>query len=116
MGPTDDRCFCQQNKYTTPDILEPSSGPSSSTTGCLSINLDQEGDVLIPTVEVHTSNNIHNPPTKNTESGTDNSVLANTVLVSDVNTDEAVEPPWIFKLKNWTMVAWRLSSGRKQKR
>ncbi|KAG1061745.1 hypothetical protein G6F41_012014 [Rhizopus arrhizus] len=91
MGPTNNRCFCQQNEYTTSDILESSSGPSSSTTRCLSANLDQEGDVLIPTVEVHTSCYSHHSPTEDTGSSAHNSILDNTVLVSDANSDAAGE-------------------------
>ncbi|KAG0743871.1 hypothetical protein G6F33_010833 [Rhizopus arrhizus] len=92
MGAIDDRCVCGQDEHQITNILEHVSGSGSGSHRCLPTNLEEIGNVSIPTVEIHTKGVTNDQIAKNTESGSDHIILANTILVS-INTENEVHQP-----------------------
>ena len=93
MGAIDDRCVCGQDEHQITNILEHASGSGSGSHRCLPTNLEETGNVSIPTVEIHTKGVTNDQIAKDTESGSDHSILANTILVSINTENEAHQPP-----------------------
>ncbi|KAG1228920.1 hypothetical protein G6F35_002220 [Rhizopus arrhizus] len=93
MEAIDDRCVCGQDEHQITNILEHASGSGSGSHRCLPTNLEETGNVSIPTVEIHTKGVTNDQIAKDTESGSDHSILANTILVSINTENEAHQPP-----------------------
>ncbi|KAG1325360.1 hypothetical protein G6F62_008593 [Rhizopus arrhizus] len=91
MGTTIDRRVCEQTRYSTTTILEPSARPRGASIGCFPTDMATKRNVPVPTLEIHSKNNSANKTSETKTSSSCHTVLANSVLVSNNTQDETQE-------------------------
>ncbi|KAG1224241.1 hypothetical protein G6F35_004141 [Rhizopus arrhizus] len=90
MGSIDSGHVCKQTQSKTSQILQPPARPRSPEVGCLTTEMAEENSLLLSTMEADSeSSQTYNQPTPG-ESGSDNTKLADSILVPNGDESETV--------------------------
>ncbi|KAG1463355.1 hypothetical protein G6F56_005301 [Rhizopus delemar] len=85
------RCIRGQDEHKTTHILEHAPRSGSNSSRCVPTNVEEVGNVLISTLEVHITNDANNKTTKDPKGGADYAILANPILVPIITTDKTCQ-------------------------
>jgi hypothetical protein len=93
MGPSEGGRIREQTQSQTKEVLEPITRPRSDSHRCIPTGVAENRVVLLPSVEINTSGTASSQGEKDKEDGSGNTVVANTILVSNDNANETIEGP-----------------------
>ncbi|KAG1406846.1 hypothetical protein G6F60_002626 [Rhizopus arrhizus] len=88
MGTINNRCIRVETKSPITSVLEPQTRSRSHSIGCLQSAVDNERDVLIPTLEIHSPDKHPVEKTEDQRCSTNNTMVDNATLVPNDLTNE----------------------------
>ncbi|KAG1532513.1 hypothetical protein G6F51_013070 [Rhizopus arrhizus] len=96
-GAVEDRCVRSTPQQTATEVLELTSRSGSDESRCIQPTMAEEGNVFVPTMEVHTTGYTKNQEGKDQTSSASNAILDNATLVPHGEQPEAEESADIFQ-------------------
>ncbi|KAG1035982.1 hypothetical protein G6F43_013135 [Rhizopus delemar] len=105
------RCVCRTSQQTPTKVLESTPRSGSDESRCIQPKMVENGNVLVPTMEVYTTGSPKNKTGEDQEGSTCNALLADTTLVPHGEQPETEESTDIFQVEE--MVDDRMELIRK---